>query len=46
MDLARALIDGDDGRLGQHDASSAHVDHRVGGAEIHSNVTAGPQAAT
>ena len=33
-DLARALVDRHHRRLGQHDAASAHVDDRVGGAQI------------
>ena len=45
VDLAGALIDRDDRRLGQHDPAPAHVDHRVGGAEVHGDVTAGAQAA-
>ena len=32
--LAAALVDRDDRRLGEHDAAPAHVDERVGGAEI------------
>src|SRR5262245_2231762 len=38
--LAGALVDGDDGRLGEHDAAPAHVDERVGGAEIDGHVAA------
>ena len=40
VDLARALVDGDHRRLGQHDAAPAHVDERVGGAEVDGHVTA------
>ena len=38
--LARALVDRDDRRLGEHDAAATHVDERVGGAEIDRHVTA------
>ena len=40
VDLARALVDRDDGRLGEHDAAAAHVDERVGGAEVDGHVAA------
>ena len=36
--LARALVDRDDRRLAEHDAAAAHVDERVGGAEIDRHV--------
>ena len=38
--LARALVDRDDRRLGEHDAAPAHVDERVGGAEVDGHVAA------
>ena len=38
--LAGALVDRDDGRLGEHDAAPAHVDERVGGAEVDGHVAA------
>ena len=38
--LARARVDRHHRRLGQHDAASAHVDERVGGAEIDGHVAA------
>ena len=40
VDLARALVDRDHRRLGEHDAAAAHVDERVGGAEIDGHVAA------
>ena len=40
VDVARALVDRDDGRLGEHDAAAAHVDERVGGAEVDGHVAA------
>ena len=36
--LARALVDRDDGRLGEHDPAPAHVDERVRGAEVDGHV--------
>jgi hypothetical protein len=38
--LARALVDRDDRGLGEDDAAAAHVDERVGGAEVHRHVAA------
>ena len=38
--LAGALVDRDDRRLGEHDAAPAHVDERVGGAEVDGHVAA------
>ena len=38
--LAGALVDRDDGRLGEHDAAAAHVDERVGRAEVDGHVAA------
>ena len=38
--LAGARVDRDDARLGQHDAAAAHVDERVGGAEVDRHVAA------
>ena len=38
--LARALVDRDDRRLGEHDAAAAHVDERVRGAEVDGHVAA------
>ena len=35
-----ARIDRDDGRPGEHDAATAHVDERVGGAEVDGHVAA------
>ena len=43
--LAGALVDRDHRRLGEHDPAPAHVDDRVGGAEIDGDVAARPQAA-
>ena len=40
VDVARALVDRDDGRLGEHDAAAADVDERVGGAEVDGHVAA------
>ena len=40
MHLARALVDRDDGRLGEHDAAPADVDEGVGGAEVDGHVAA------
>ena len=42
--LARALVDRDDRRLGQHDAATAHVDQRVGRAEVDGHVAAAERA--
>ena len=38
--LAGALVDRDHRRLGEHDPAAAHVDERVGGAEVHGHVAA------
>ena len=38
--LAGALVDRDDGRLGEHDAAPAHVDERVRGPEVDGHVAA------
>ena len=38
--LAGALVDRDDRRLGEDDAAAAHVDERVGGAEVDGHVAA------
>ena len=38
--LAGALVDRDDGRLGEHDPAPADVDERVGGAEVDGHVAA------
>ena len=38
--LARTLVDGDHGRLGEHDAATPHVHERVGSAEVDGHVTA------
>ena len=38
--LAGALVDRDDGRLGEHDPAAADVDERVGGAEVDGHVAA------
>ena len=38
VDLARALVDRDDGRLGQHDAAAAHVHDRVRGPQVDGHV--------
>ena len=38
--VARALVDRDHRRLGEHDAAPAHVHERVGGAEVDGHVTA------
>ena len=38
--LARALVDRDHGRLGEHDPAAAHVHERVGGAEVDGHVAA------
>ena len=40
VDVARALVDRDDRRLGEHDPTAAHVDERVGGAEVDGHVAA------
>ena len=40
VDLAGARVDRDDARLGEHDPAPAHVDERVGGAEIDRHVAA------
>ena len=40
MHLARALVDRDDGRLGEHDAAPADVDEGVRGAEVDRHVAA------
>ena len=40
VDLAGARVDRDHGRLGEHDAAPAHVDERVGGAEVDRHVAA------
>ena len=40
MDLAGPRVDGHDARLGQHDPAPAHVNERVGGAEIDRHVAA------
>ena len=42
-DLARALVDGHDRRLGEHDAAAVHMDDRVGGPQIDGHVARGPQ---
>ena len=42
--LARALVDRDDRRLGEHDAAAAHVDERVGCAEVDSHLAAAETA--
>src|SRR3712207_8058571 len=39
-DLARARVDRDDGWLGEHDSATAHVDERVGRAEVDRHVAA------
>ena len=36
--LTRPAVDRDHARLGEHDAATAHVDERVGGAEIDGHV--------
>ena len=41
--VARALVDGHDRRLGEHDAAAVHVDDRVGGPQIDGHVARGPQ---
>ena len=38
VDLARALVDRDDRRLGEDDAAAADVDERIGGAQVHGHV--------
>ena len=38
--LARALVDRDDRRLGEHDAAPADVDERIRGAEVDGHVAA------
>ena len=38
VDLAGALVDRDHGRLGEHDPAPAHVDDRVGRAEVDRDV--------
>ena len=38
--LAGRLVDRDDRRLAEHDAAPAHVDERVGGAEVDGHVAA------
>jgi hypothetical protein len=40
MHLARALVDRDHARLGEHDAAAAHVDERVRGSEVDGHVAA------
>ena len=40
VDVARALVDRDHGRLREHDATAAHVDEGVGGAEVDRHVAA------
>ena len=40
VDLAGARVDRDDRRLAQHDAAAAHVDERVGRAEVDRHVAA------
>ena len=40
VDLARARVDRHHRRLGEHDAAAAHVDERVGGAEVDRHVAA------
>ena len=38
VDFSRALVDGDHGRLGEHDAAAADIDEGVGGAQVDGNV--------
>ena len=38
VDFAGAVVDSDDGRLGEHDAAAANVDEGVGGAEVDGDV--------
>ena len=38
VDLAGAVVDGDDGRLGEHDAAAADIDEGVGGAQVDGDV--------
>src|SRR6185312_5109162 len=40
VNFAGARVDRDDARLGQNDAAAAHVDERVGGAEVDRHVAA------
>jgi hypothetical protein len=40
VDVTGALVDRDDRRLREDDAPAAHVDERVGGAEVHGHVAA------
>ena len=40
VDLARALVDRDDGRLAEDDPAPAHVDQRVRGAQVDGHVAA------
>ena len=43
VDFAGAVVDGDDRRLGEHDALAAEIDERVGGAKVDGHV-AGAEA--
>ena len=38
MDLAGAMVDGHDGRLGEHDAAAADIDEGVGRAQVDGDV--------
>jgi len=38
--LTGALVDRDDGRLAEHDPTTAHVHQRVRGAQVHRHVAA------
>ncbi len=38
VDFAGAMVDGDDGRLGEHDAAAADVHEGVGGAQVDGHV--------
>src|SRR5713101_8013548 len=44
MHLARSLVDGDHGRLGEDDATAADVDERVRRAEVHGHIAAAEAA--
>jgi hypothetical protein len=38
VDLARTVVDSDDGRLGEHDPAAADIDECVGGTEVDGDV--------
>ena len=38
VDLAGAVVDSDDGRLGEHDAAAADIDESVGGTKVDGDV--------